>query len=97
MATVEIAFIHPVLNAALDAAYPSAVQVITSSGTSQPTTAVASAGDVAVVTASEGDVYVSFGAAPNASTDAKRRLVVSGQSRAFGGLIAGTKAAIVDV
>jgi len=99
MATVEIAFGHPVQIAdALDFAYPDAAQVITSSGSNQVSTAAATAtGQAVVVASSGGAVYVSIGAAPNATSDARRRVVPAGAVRVFGGVQIGHKVAVVDV
>ena len=97
MATVEFAFMRPVGSAGIDEAKPQTVEVETSSASNAATTAGATAaGDACVVTVTGGNVYVSFGSAPNAGTDANRRLVVDGTSRAFGGLSAGDLGACID-
>lgn len=101
MATVEFAFVKAMDlaefgSAPVVSAYASAVETITTTASTQATTAAASNGDVCEVTASGGDVYVSFGSAPNAQTDPGRRRVLAGQTRVFGRLVNGHVGAVVD-
>ena len=97
MATVEVSFFSPVIQAsALDAAYADAVQIFTSSASNQVTTAEALAGTTAMVVATGGDVKVQIGQAPNA-TSGVVRIIPDGQMRAFSGLRAGDKVAVVDL
>lgn len=93
MATVEVAFLSPATGE-IDSGYPSSVEVITSSASNQVSAGAAGVGEVCVVTASGGNVYVAFAAAPVA-TSGKRRLVLDGQTRTFQ-VQALHKAAVVD-
>jgi hypothetical protein len=97
MASVEVSFISPVIQAsALDAAYPFASEVITSTASNQTTTATALAGHTAIVVSVGGDVKVQIGQSPNATTGSVR-LVPDGQFRAFSGLRAGDRVSVVDL
>ena len=95
MATVEIAFISPVGDD-IDSAAPSSVQILTSSASNQVSTGAADAREICVITASGGNIYAPMNAAPNATSDANRRLILDGQTRAFA-VNDGYKCAIVDL
>ena len=68
---------------------------LTSSGTSGATTITANAGDVARVTAANGNVWVKFGSAPTAVV-ADIHFVLSGQTLEFGPLGKDDKCAVID-
>ncbi len=97
MATVVVNF-----GAAMGAgapAYPPTVQAgesITSSGTSQPTTGSANSGDFAHITSIGGAVWASFGSSPVASAGTTW-IIADGETKLFGPLKDGDKAAIIDV
>lgn len=95
MATVNVIFGKMTPRGVLMGAQPSSIEDITSSGTSQATTATASTGDAAQVTVTGGAVRVAFGPSPTATaTDAI--LILDGQTREFGGLQSGDKCAVID-
>lgn len=94
MATVEIAFLSPATGE-IDSAYPSSVEVMTSSASNQVSAGSAGPAEVCVVTCSGGNVYLAFGVTPDATVTSKRRLVLDGQTRTFQ-VNAGHKAAVVD-
>lgn len=97
MATLNVSFIDPVSPSSLDAAYPVAVESITTTASNQATTAAATrTGQTVVVAATGGDVWIAIGAAPDATVTTSRRLVPSGQVRAFGGVQIGHKVAGVN-
>lgn len=94
MATVEVAFVA-LANGVIDSAGFSSTQVITSSASNQVSTAGAANGDSALITATGGNVYIAFGASPDATVAATRRLVLDGTSRPFA-VPTGHKVAVVD-
>ena len=97
MATVEVSFVAPAGIGPQDNAYPDTSELITSSGSNQVSTGAAlNTGVTAIVHATGGAVKISIGAAPDATTDTKPRLVGDGQVRAFTGVAIGHKVAVVD-
>lgn len=103
MATVHIALCNVTANARIVTStmpVPESVTVgsdtITSSGTSQQSSVVASrVGQFWTVAVTGGNVYVCFGADPTAATDAGH-LLLDGQTRAFSVTAASEKVAIKD-
>jgi hypothetical protein len=95
MAVVHIAFTSaPVGGAQVEQAIPDVAEFINSTATSQATTAASRNGGIVSVTASGGDVWVAFGAAPVAAPNT-HQLVPAGQTRNFG-IPPGMKAAVID-
>jgi hypothetical protein len=103
MATVHIALCNVTANARIvtstmpvPESVTAASDTMTSSGTSQQSSAVASrVGQFWSVTVAGGDVFVLFGADPTAVSDAGF-LVLDGQTREFSVTAAGEKVAIKD-
>ncbi len=89
----HVAFCKAVTSKAgpIPAAQPTAGQLVADGATS---TAVASTGDVALVTATS-DVYIAFGATPTAS--ASTHFLPSGRTMAYDSLQAGWKMAVAAV
>jgi hypothetical protein len=96
MATVSIVFakamqgIIPALSA-----HVSAAEAITSSGTSQATTATAASTDVARITSSGGAIWVKVGATPTAAAGSDH-LVPDGGALDLVNLQVGDKIAVID-
>jgi hypothetical protein len=93
MAKVFIAFHTPLAGLAQVVGQPNASESITSSATSQQTTATAKNGEVATITVSGGDIRAQFGANPTAT--ANSWLIVDGTTRDFA-IAPGDKVAVVD-
>jgi hypothetical protein len=94
MATVNISYAPLIAtDTSVESPYPSAVENITSSGTSQTTTAAASNHSVATVTVAGGNIAIAAGSAPTATTGGI--LILDGQTRNFG-LPPGHKIAVID-
>ena len=96
MATIAIAFAKameggtPVMSP-----IPTAKQSLTSSGTSQQSTAIAGNGQICQITASGGKVWARFVPNPTASAG-NDYLILDGQTREFGIMSVGDKVAIID-
>jgi hypothetical protein len=94
MATVAITFAPLIApNVSVESAYPRASETITSSDTSQATTAAASNSEVIAITSAGGDIRAAFGAAPTATSAGV--LILDGQTRYFAPE-PGHKAAVID-
>lgn len=94
MALVHIAFTSATSGAPVAQAIPDAAEVITSSGTSQATTAASKNGGIVTVSASGGSVWVAFGPSPTAASNV-HQLVQAGQTRDFG-IQPGMRVAVID-
>ena len=97
MATVQVVFAKAgAKGVQVMAAGFSANEIITSSATSQATTASASqANDVVMIVASGGNVYVNVAAAPTAAADATSLLILDGE-RVPLSVNSGDKVAVID-
>ena len=96
MATFHVAFARAG-DSGIDVmpAKPRATQTITTSGTSQASTIEATQGDQCEVTASGGDVFIAFGAAPTAASNSGY-LIPNGATKYYGNLKPGDKVAVID-
>lgn len=97
MAAVEIRFESPFgVGSPLHAVNPDSVQIMTSSASSQASTAAATkTGCTVSITASGGAIKFCVAAAPDTATGTLS-LVPDGSTRSFGGVAIGHKVAIVD-
>jgi hypothetical protein len=94
MATVAITFATLIApDVSVESAYPRASENITSSASSQATTATARNGEVIAITAAGGDIRAAFGADPTATSTGI--LILDGQTRFFQPE-PGHKAAVID-
>lgn len=75
---------------------PEDTDEITSSGTSQQSTAIGYIGDVWNVRSEGGAVWLSFGANPTSVVDTTTWLLKDGEERDFGVTINGEKIAVID-
>ena len=98
MATVQIRFNKPMDGIApVESAKNGAQETITSGAGNTVSTVEAWASNcVGTVTAADGNVYVSFGQAPDATSDPDRILVIAGTTRSFGNLTGGDVCAVTD-
>lgn len=95
MAQVHVAFSSALGGYPVPAKAPLLSEVITSSATSQSSSAATRGGDVAIVTVSGGNVWVQIGTNPTAASGADW-LVLDGQTREFGPIAEGEKIAVID-
>ena len=95
MATTQICFAQASPDLQTIYAAGAVVESKTPSGSNQATTAVSRADHNVACVATDTQVYVSFGSAPDATSDTIKFLVPAGQVRYFRLNNAGTKAAIV--
>lgn len=77
------------------ASIPRASEAITTSASSQATTATARSGDFASCTASGGAVWISIGQSPTAAAGT-HYLIPDGATKDFGPLLEGDKVAVID-